>query len=296
MLCLTRPIAVRRSFHSSALALNSQIRLIEDTNNPPQESNTELSSSRIENEPFPGLELVSQTRPPPTPSSSGLPQVVTENEPRDIPRINAFDTHRFVTALERTFPTPVARTLMRATRALLVVRFGRVKQEIFGVRDLDNQAYLFRAALSELRTELTMRTRSEFAALRTASNALRREVDALNGKMKEDIGTLKHDIDMDINNHKNETRSDAKVNELAIEELNHRATIKISDLRTEIEQAKWVNVSRGVLGVLSLVPLVILTMELAPKPPKPVPVPTPTVIVEREKLDLREFEGNESTS
>ncbi|KAH7345309.1 hypothetical protein B0J17DRAFT_36023 [Rhizoctonia solani] len=213
-----------------------------------------------------------------------------------MPRINAFDTHRFVAALERTFPTPIARTLMRATRALLVVRFGRVKQEIFGVRDLDNQAYLFRAAISELRTELTMRTRSEFAALRTASNALRRDVDALNGKMKEDIGTLKHDIDMEINNRKNETRADAKVNELSIEELNHRATIKISDLRTEIEQAKWVNVSRGVLGVLSLVSFVILTMELAPKPPKPAPAPTPTVVVERERLDLREFEENEPTS
>ncbi|KAG8684447.1 hypothetical protein FRC11_012094, partial [Ceratobasidium sp. 423] len=192
MLCRTRPIAARRSFHSSALAFNSKFRLIDETKDPSQESNPERPSSRIENEPLPSLELVSQHNPPPTPSSSGLPKLVTENEPKDIPRINAFDTHRFVTALERNFPTPVARALMRATRALLVIRFGRVKQEIFGVRDLDNQAYLFRAALSELRTELTMRTRSEFAALRTASNALRREVDALNGKMKEDIGTLKH--------------------------------------------------------------------------------------------------------
>lgn len=56
------------------------------------------------------------------------------------------------------------------------------------------------------------------------------------------------------------------------------------------------NVSRGVLGVLSLVSFVIVTMELAPKPPKPVPKPTPTVVVEREKLDLREFEDSESTS
>ncbi|CAE6362804.1 unnamed protein product [Rhizoctonia solani] len=296
MFCRARPFTVQRSFRSSAVALNSQIRLIDEGNNSTSNTDTETPSSKLESEPLPGLELVSQASSPPTPSSSGLPQVVPENELRDIPRINAFDTHRFVTALERTFPTPIARTLMRATRALLVVRFGRVKQEIFGVRDLDNQAYLFRAALSELRTELTMRTRSEFAALRTASNALRREVDALNGKMKEDIATLKHDIDMDINNRKNETRADAKVNEIAIEELNHRATIKISDLRTEIEQAKWVNVSRGVLGVLSLVSLVIATMELAPKPPKPVPIPTPTVVVEREKLDLREFEDNESTS
>ncbi|CAE6410587.1 unnamed protein product [Rhizoctonia solani] len=278
------------------MSLQSKDALSHDTNTPAPNSHTDSPSSKVQSEPLPGLELVSQTSAPPTSGSAGLPQVVPENELRDISRINAFDTHRFVAALERNFPTSIAQTLMRATRALLVGRFGRVKQEIFGVRDLDNQAYLFRAAISELRTELTMRTRSEFAALRTAANSLRREVDALNGKMKEDIATLKHDIDMDINNRKNETRADAKVNEITIEELNHRATIKISDLRTEIEQAKWVNVSRGVLGVLSLVSLVIATMELAPKPPKPVPVPTPTVVMEREKLDLREFEENESTS
>lgn len=38
-----------------------------------------------------------------------------------------------------------------------------------------------------------MRTRSEFAALRTASAALRRDADALSGKLKEDIATLKHE-------------------------------------------------------------------------------------------------------
>ncbi|KAG9082448.1 hypothetical protein FRC06_005065 [Ceratobasidium sp. 370] len=285
-------VVLRRTFHSSFAAFNSPHRLID-------ESNAQITS----NAPAPNaqLEAVNQVSSPPTTStsSSSLPQVSPARDLQLIPRVHAFDTHRFVTILERSFPTPIASTLMRATRALLVVRFGRVKQEIFGVRDLDNQAYLFRAALSELRAELTMRTRSEFAALRTASTALRRDVDALNGKLKEEIATLKHDvrtrtsIEMEINDHKNETRADAKASEIAIEELNHRATIKISDLRTEIEQAKWVNISRGVLGVLGLVSLVIVCMELAPKLPKPVPVPTPTVVVEREKPDLRDFEDSE---
>ncbi|KAH7930118.1 hypothetical protein BV22DRAFT_1125269 [Leucogyrophana mollusca] len=52
-------------------------------------------------------------------------------------------THAFFTALERTFPTPTACGLMRATRALLVDHVGRVRREGLGVKDLDNQAYLF---------------------------------------------------------------------------------------------------------------------------------------------------------
>jgi hypothetical protein len=49
-----------------------------------------------------------------------------------------FDTHHFFAALEKTFPTPTARSLMRATRALLVDRIGRVKREGLMYKDLDN--------------------------------------------------------------------------------------------------------------------------------------------------------------
>jgi hypothetical protein len=52
---------------------------------------------------------------------------------------------------------------------------------------------LFRAALSELRAELTMNTNNNSAAIRTATAALRREVDQLDVKMKENIGSLKHE-------------------------------------------------------------------------------------------------------
>jgi hypothetical protein len=56
------------------------------------------------------------------------------------------------------------------------------------------QAYLFHAASSELRKEVTMRSRNESAAMRTATAALRREADALSQKMKEDIASLKHEL------------------------------------------------------------------------------------------------------
>lgn len=52
---------------------------------------------------------------------------------------------------------------------------------------------MFKAALSELRTELTMLTRNETAAMRAAGAAQRREVDALDANMKEDLANLKHE-------------------------------------------------------------------------------------------------------
>jgi hypothetical protein len=140
---------------------------------------------------------------------------------------------------------------MRATRALLVDRVGRVRREGLTVKDLDNvrgtrpelsmltdpiplqQAYLFRAALSELRAEQTASSRNESAAIRSATAALRREVDRLDVKMKEDLGTLKHEsvmfvesedcfdiiirIQMELDTRKNESKAQLKQQTIAIE-------------------------------------------------------------------------------
>ena len=63
--------------------------------------------------------------------SAEVPGVPTYSNP-------PFHTHAFFTALEKTFPTPTARSLMRATRALLVDRVGKVRREGLTVKDLDN--------------------------------------------------------------------------------------------------------------------------------------------------------------
>jgi hypothetical protein len=49
-----------------------------------------------------------------------------------------FNTHAFFAALEKTFPESTARSLMRATRALLVDRTGRIRREGLTSKDLDN--------------------------------------------------------------------------------------------------------------------------------------------------------------
>jgi hypothetical protein len=83
-----------------------------------------------------------------TPPNSSFPSVNPSSQPthahpttqpshRSYPH-PPFHTHAFFVALEKTFPTPTARSLMRATRALLVDRVGKVKREGLTVKDLDN--------------------------------------------------------------------------------------------------------------------------------------------------------------
>ncbi|KAI0334782.1 hypothetical protein GY45DRAFT_1046812 [Cubamyces sp. BRFM 1775] len=193
-----------------------------------------------------------------------------------------FNTHKFFAALEASFPTPIARNLMRVTRALLVDRIGRVKRDALTVQDLESQAYLFRAALSELRTEISVITRNETAAMRSATAALRREVDALDGRMKEEIAQLKHEIQMDLDSRKNEAKNDLKAIDLQIEEVLSKALVTIGELKTQVEESRWEKMRAAVAALAVLTFVIIVNMEIyvvRPKPPKsPKPTPTPEIM------------------
>ncbi|KAA1466184.1 hypothetical protein DENSPDRAFT_830937 [Dentipellis sp. KUC8613] len=203
-----------------------------------------------------------------------------------------FDTHHFFTALEQTFPTPTARSLMRATRALLVDRIGRVKRGGLTTKDLDNQAYLFRAAMSELRNEITMRSKTESASLRTQAAGLRREVDALDAKMKEDLATLKHEIQMDVDSRKNESKNEAKTIDIEIEGLLNKSLVTLYDLRSDMEEVKWDNMRKSVATLSAFLVVIVLSMELRPKSkPAPPPNPTPSVVLPHDPQP--DFEGSE---
>ncbi|KAI0829433.1 hypothetical protein BC628DRAFT_1408870 [Trametes gibbosa] len=193
-----------------------------------------------------------------------------------------FNTHQLFSKLEICFPTPIARNLMRVTRALLVDRIGRVKRDALTVQDLESQAYLFRAALSELRTEISVLTRNETAAMRSATSALRRELDALDRRMKEQVAQLKHEIQMDVDSRKNEAKNDMKDIELQIEEVLSKALVTIGELKTQVEESRWEKMRAAVaaLGLLTLV--IIVSMEIyvvKPKRPKPATTsPAPEIL------------------
>ncbi|KAJ8523479.1 hypothetical protein ONZ45_g74 [Pleurotus djamor] len=187
-----------------------------------------------------------------------------------------FHTHAFFTALEKTFPTPTARSLMRATRALLVDRIGRVRREALTVKDLENQAYLFKAALSELRAETTTSTGNDVATIRTSTAALRREIDRLDIKMKEDIDTLKHEIQMELDSRKNEVKAEFKRQDIVIETLLNKSIVNISDLRTDVEEIKWENMRKSVVTLSAFLLVIVVSMELLrPSPTKESPSPSP---------------------
>ncbi|PFH51452.1 hypothetical protein AMATHDRAFT_142715 [Amanita thiersii Skay4041] len=206
--------------------------------------------------------ITSQSSVPSTPNHDATMHTPTYRSP-------PFHTHAFFTALEKTFPTPTARSLMRATRALLVDRIGRVRREGLTAKDLANQAYLFRAAMSKLRGEITTSIKNNSSAITTSTSALRKEVERLDVKMKEDIGSMKHEIQMELESRKDEAKSELKQQDMIIEEMLNRAIVDISDLRAVVEEVKWENMRRTVVTLFAFIMVIIVGLEVQSKPQRP---------------------------
>ncbi|TXT05605.1 uncharacterized protein COLE_06925 [Cutaneotrichosporon oleaginosum] len=218
-----------------------------------------------------GAQTPSADPPSPLPTPTVLP-----TRP---PPAHPFDTFAFVSHLAASdISRPTARTLMEAVRATITHRTGIAQTRMLSREEMDNDAYRFKAALSDIRTGHSVRSRRDGVALRAAASAIRREVDGLEQKIKEDIGVMRHDIEIETNNRKAETRSDMKRFDIAREEINNKFTISLGDLRTEIEGAKWDATRRAIAIILTLVIIGVVLSSMGSKPAVPVPPAKPAMV------------------
>jgi hypothetical protein len=112
------------------------------------------------------------------------------------------------------------------------------------------ESYLFKAALSELRTEIQVMRRNDMQMLQTEMSLIIREVDSLEQRLSEGVADMKNEIQMDMNNRKNETREDQKGMDMKIQEINNKFTIRLGDIRTEIEAVRWETIWKGMSKLL----------------------------------------------
>jgi hypothetical protein len=103
---------------------------------------------------------------------------------------------------------------MRSTRAMLIDKIGYCRRQGLGKKDMENvsslvtlridpklminiapsqQAYLFKAALTELRNDTAMRIRNDTAKIKTSLATSRKELDILSARMKEQLDNLRHE-------------------------------------------------------------------------------------------------------
>ena len=104
--------------------------------------------------------------------------------------------------------------------------------------------------MSELRNEIQLMRKNESTQLRLEALALQRQLEMLDQRMREDLQTMRTEVEMDVEMRRSATRSDSKDIELRIQELDNKFTVRLGDLRTAMEKYKWDTTRRLLLALV----------------------------------------------
>ncbi|OAL55194.1 hypothetical protein IQ07DRAFT_607633 [Pyrenochaeta sp. DS3sAY3a] len=256
-----------------------------DTQKEPEQNQSENTTKPPESEDAPDEEPL-QTSPPSTPTQKSTPAVDQTLPPQPAPEpprtgdshpldsvlhmpgpqdseqhkpphlktppyVHHFDTYSLVRDLSRSAYTgPQSITLMKAVRQLLLTNMALARAGLVSKSNVENETYLFRAACSELNTEVGNLRKGENERMRTERGQLQHEVDILGQRLGQETGGLRDELKGLFDDRKMAVRQEQRVMETKIQELNYKITVALnSDARSEVEGLRWVLTRRAAITV-----------------------------------------------
>ncbi|CAO1604151.1 hypothetical protein XANCAGTX0491_007716 [Xanthoria calcicola] len=194
-----------------------------------------------------------QTPDPSTPSEQKPPHLQAP------PYIHHFDTFTMTTALQTGgFTQPQSVTLMKAVRGLLAMNLDVARAGLVSKSDVENETYLFRAACSELRTEISNARRTSQRTSATQLAHLTHEVEILSQRLTQESSALKDDLRGMLDDRRMAVRMEQQGVEQRIQELNYKITVALnSDSKSEVEGLRWVLTRRAAMAIGCMAVLIL---------------------------------------
>ena len=111
------------------------------------------------------------------------------------PYVHHFDTYSLVKQLAKGgFTNDQAVTIMKAVRGILTDNMELAREGLVSKSNVENETYLFRAACSELKTEIGNKRKAENEKMRSERDQLQHEVDILNQKLGQETTHLRDEL------------------------------------------------------------------------------------------------------
>ncbi|XP_014558142.1 hypothetical protein COCVIDRAFT_95288 [Bipolaris victoriae FI3] len=167
------------------------------------------------------------------------------------PYVHHFDTYGLVRKLSQSSYTPdQSITIMKAVRQTLLSNMALAREGLVSKSNVENETYLFRAACSELKTEIGNARKGEMERMRQERGQLQHEVDILGQRLSQETGGLKDELKGLFDDRKMAVRMEQRAMETKIQELNYKITVALnSDARSEVEALRWVLTRRAAITV-----------------------------------------------
>ncbi|KAF2722138.1 hypothetical protein K431DRAFT_284339, partial [Polychaeton citri CBS 116435] len=184
----------------------------------------------------------------------------------DAPRyVHHFDTYGLVKRLtDAGWDQEQAITMMKVTRLILAENMDLAKDALVSKSMVENEIYLFKAACSELRTEVTTRRKGEQEKMRAERTQLQHELDILSQRMSQESGGMKDELKGMFDDRKLAVRGEQTDMENKIQQLNYRITVSLqADAKSEVEGLRWVMTRRVITALGAVVFMVVGAIKVA---------------------------------
>ncbi|KIV99976.1 uncharacterized protein PV09_08486 [Verruconis gallopava] len=181
------------------------------------------------------------------------------------PYVHHFDTYGLVKKLNSGgFTNGQSTTIMKAIRTILAENMDLARRGLVSKSNVENGMYLFRAACSELKTEIENNRKGELDKNRTRRALLQHEVDILGQKITQEISGLRDELKGMFDDRKMTVRTEQRNMENRIQELNYKITVTLnSDAKTEVEGVRWVLTRRAATALAVSVMMILATLNYA---------------------------------
>ncbi|TID20325.1 hypothetical protein E2P81_ATG07627 [Venturia nashicola] len=178
------------------------------------------------------------------------------------PYVHHFDTYSLVQGLSSGgFTADQSTTVMKAVRTILTENMDLARRGLVSKSNVENEQYLFKAASSELKTEVQNNRKVESERQRTQRAHLQHEVDILNQRVGQDTATLKDELKGMFDDRKMAVKMEQRNMDSKIQELNYKIAVALnSDARTEVEGVRWVLTRRAASALAVAVIMVLFTL------------------------------------
>merc|ERR1711881_261454 len=188
----------------------------------------------------PGEDSSSASRPDPplepqqAPPSKSLETVLNMPPPENMeadrppqlhapPYVHHFDTYGLVQRLHSGgFTNDQSTTIMKAVRTILADNMDLARRGLVSKSNVENETYLFKAACSELKTEIQNTRKKNEETMRRERTLLQHEVDILSQKLSQELLILRDDLKGMFDDRKMSVRMEQRTMESKIQELNYK--------------------------------------------------------------------------
>ncbi|KAK0646350.1 hypothetical protein B0T16DRAFT_413249 [Cercophora newfieldiana] len=181
------------------------------------------------------------------------------------PYVHHFDSYSLVKQLSGGgYTLNQSITAMKAVRGLLAANLDVAQSSLVSKSDVENETYLFRAACSELSTEVSNNRRVADEQLRQQRTLLQHEVDILTQHLNQELLTLNDNVRGMFNDRRMAVREEQKAVDSRIQQILYKISVELnSEMKSEIEGLRWVLIRRSVLGIVCLAVLTFGTLRYA---------------------------------